>query len=91
MGARPTDRPRVRETTLWCALSEVKRVFVVAVLATVSYSWPNPKRSLTYSSSSSGTFRIALEVLLFIVGAFVSSSRIAPPLPAFVNTVSLGH
>jgi hypothetical protein len=38
MGAQLTDRPRVRETTLWWALSEVKRVFVVVALTTVSYS-----------------------------------------------------
>jgi hypothetical protein len=64
-GGPTSNRSRVRENTLWCALSEVKRTFVVVVLATVSYSWPHPKRSLTYCSSSALQVRyIALEVVV---------------------------
>ena len=81
----------MRETTLWWALSEVKRVFVVVVLATVSYSWPNPKRSLTYSSSSSSTFGIAFEVVCLFSVPLCVARRIEPLLPASVDTVSLGH
>jgi hypothetical protein len=33
-GGPASDRPRVRDTTLWCALRKVKRIFVVVVLAT---------------------------------------------------------
>ena len=88
MGAQLTGFPGVRETTLRCALSKVKRVFVVVVLATVSYSWPNPKRSLTDSSSSSNTFGIALEVVV-VYSRSLCVLRIEPPLPAFADTVKL--